>query len=75
MASSDRHSVALAMSSSLCVAMTPCYGGTLGGLSVLVDSLPYPSPGCKFEPSYLWVLAVLEAGLTYRPLLALPGLC
>ena len=53
MASSDRHCVALALSSSLCVAMTPCYCGTLGGLSVLVGSLPFPSMGRKFGPSYL----------------------
>ena len=42
---------------------------------VLVGSLPYPSPGRKFEPSCLWRLLCFEAGLTYRPLLALPGLC
>ena len=31
-ASSDRHSVAVALSSSLAVAMTPCYCGALVGL-------------------------------------------
>ena len=31
-ASSDRHSVAGALSSSLAVAMTPCFCGALGGL-------------------------------------------
>ena len=31
-ASSDRHSVAVALSSSLAIAMTPCYCGALGGL-------------------------------------------
>ena len=31
-ASSDRHSVAVALSSSLAVAMTPCFFGALGGL-------------------------------------------
>ena len=31
-ASSDKHSVAVALSSSLAVAMTPCYCGALGGL-------------------------------------------
>ena len=42
---------------------------------VLVGSLTYPSPGRMFEPSCLGHLLCLEAGLTYRPLLALPGLC
>ena len=31
-ASSDRHSVAVALSSSLAVGMTPCYCSVLGGL-------------------------------------------
>ena len=57
------------------VAMTPCYSDTLGGLSVLVGSLTYPSPGRMFEPSCFGRLWCHEAGLTYRPLLALPGLC
>ena len=69
----DRHSVALALSPSLTVVLTPCYCGMLGGLPVLVGSSTYPSPGRMLEPSY--ILAVLEAGLTSRPLLALPGLC
>ena len=43
-ASIDRHSVAVALSSSLAVAMTPCFCGALGGLSVLVGSLTSPSP-------------------------------
>ena len=45
-ASSDRHCVAVALSSSLAVAMTPCYCGELGGLQVLVGSLTYPSKEC-----------------------------
>ena len=73
--SCDRHSVALSLSPSLTVVMTPCYCGTLGGLHVLVGSLPYPSPGRMFEPSCLGRLQCHEAGLTSRPLLALPGLC
>ena len=74
-ASYDRHSVALALSPSLTVVMTPCYCGTLGGLHVLVGSLTYPSPGRMFEPSCFGRLQCLEAGLTSRPFLALPGLC
>ena len=74
-ASCDRHSVALALSPSRTVVMTPCYCGTLGGLHVLVGSLTYPSPGRMFEPSCFGRLQCLEAGLTSRPLLALPGLC
>ena len=74
-ASCDRHSVALALSPSLAVVMTPCYCGTLGGLHVLAGSLTYPSPGRMFEPSCFGRLQCLEAGLTSRPLLALPGLC
>ena len=50
-ASCDRHSVAVAMSSSLAIAMTPCYCGALGGLSVLVGSLTSPSPGRMLGPS------------------------
>ena len=50
-ASSDRHSVAVALSSSLTVALTPCDRGALGGLYVLVGSLTYPSPGRMFGPS------------------------
>ena len=49
-ASCDRYSVALALSPSLMVVMTPCYFGMLGGLHVLVGSLTYPSPGRMFEP-------------------------
>ena len=52
-ASSDRLSVAVAQSSSLAVAMTSCYCGALGGLSVLVGSLTSPSPGRKLGPSCL----------------------
>ena len=55
--------------------MTPCYCSTLGGLYILVGSLTYPSPGRMFEPSCYGRLLCHEAGLTYRPLLALPGLC
>ena len=50
-ASSDRHSVALALSSSLTVAMTPCDRGALGGLYVLVGSVTCPLPGRMFGPS------------------------
>ena len=57
------------------VAMTPCNCGTLGGLYVLVGSFSYPSPGRMFEPSCYGRLLCHEAGLTYCPLLALPGLC
>ena len=67
--------MALAVSPSLTVVMTPCYCGMLGGLPVLVGSLTYPSPGRMFEPSCFGRLQCLEAGLTSRPLLALPGLC
>ena len=74
-ASCDRHSVAVSLSPSLTVAMTPCYCGTLGGLYVLVGSLTYPSPGRMFELSCYGRLQCQEAGLTYSPLLALPGLC
>ena len=74
-ASSDRHSVAVSLSPSLTVAMTPCYCGALGGLHVLVGALTYPSSGRMFEPSCCGRLPCQEAGLTYRPLLALPGLC
>ena len=52
-ASSDRLSVAVAQSSSLAVAMTSCYCGALGGLSVLVGSLTSPSPERKLGPSCL----------------------
>ena len=74
-ASCDRHSVAVSLSPSLTVVLTPCYCGTLGGLPVLVGSLTYPSPGRMFEPSCFGRLLCHEAGLTSRPLLALPGLC
>ena len=50
-ASCDRRSVAVALSSSLTVAMAPCHCGALGGLSVRVGSLTSPSPGLKFGPS------------------------
>ena len=42
---------------------------------IRVGSLTSPSPGRMFEPSCLGRLLCFEAGLTYRPLLALPGLC
>ena len=56
-ASCDRHSVALALSPSLTVVMTPCYCGMLGGLHVLVGSSPYPSLGRMLGPSSigLWL--------------------
>ena len=66
-ASCDRHSVALALSSSLTVAMTPCNRGALGGLYVLVGSVTYPSPGRMFGPSCSGHLKCRETGLTYRP--------
>ena len=66
-ASSDRHSVAVVLSSSLTVAMTPCNCGALGGLYVLVGSLTYPSQGRMFGPSYGGRLTCRETGLTYRP--------
>ena len=44
-------SVAVALSSSLTVAMTPCNCGALGGLYVLVGSLTYPSHGRMLGPS------------------------
>ena len=66
-ASCDRHSVAVALSPSLTVAMTPCNCGALGGLSVLVGSLPYPSLGRMFGPSCGGRLPCRETGLTYRP--------
>ena len=71
----DRHSVALALSPSITVVMTPCYCVMLGGLPVLVGSSTYPSPGRMWEPSCFGRLQCLEAGLTSHPLLALPGLC
>ena len=61
-ATCDRHSVALSLSPSLTVVMTPCYCGTLGGLHVLVGSLTYPSPGRMFEPSYIGCLLCLRLG-------------
>ena len=66
-ASSDRHSVAVALSSSLTVAMTPCNCGAHGGLCVLVGSLTYPTPGRMFGPSCSGRLTCRETGLTYRP--------
>ena len=67
--------MAVSLSPLLTVAMTPCYCGTLGGLSILVGFLTYPSPGRMFEPSCFGLLLCHVVGLTYRPLLALPGLC
>ena len=61
-ASCDRHSVALALSPSITVVMTPCYCGMLGGLHVLVGPLTYPSPGRMFEPSYIGRLLCLRLG-------------
>ena len=42
--------------------MTPCYCGTLGGLSVLVGSLPSPSPGRMLEPSCFGRCCALRLG-------------
>ena len=64
-ATCDRHSVALSLSLSLTVVMTPCYCGTLDGLHVLVGSLTYPSPGRMFEPSCFGRLQCLEAGFEF----------
>ena len=66
-AACDRHSVAVALSPSLMVAMTPCNCGALGGLYVLVGSLTYPSQGRMFEPSCCGRLQCQETGLNYRP--------
>ena len=66
-ASCDRHSVAVALSPLLMVAMTPCNCGALGGLYVLVGSLTSPSPGRMFGPSCCGCLPCRETGLTYRP--------
>ena len=74
-ASCDRHSVAVSLSPSLTVAMTPCNCGALGGLYVLVGPFTYPSPGHMFGPSCCGRLPCRETGLTCSPLLALPGLC
>ena len=68
-------SVEVSLSPSLTVAITPCNCGALGGLYVLVGSLTYPSPGRMFEPSCCGRLPCRVTGLTYRPLLALSGLC
>ena len=66
-ASCDRHSVAVALSPSLTVAMTRCNCGALGGLSVLVGSLTSPSQGRMFGPSCCGRLPCWVIGLTYRP--------
>ena len=46
--------------------MTPCYCGALGGLSVLVGSLTYPSPGRMLGPPWLghwtWRSSILLLG-------------
>ena len=63
-ASSDRHNVAVALSSSLAVAMTPCYCGALGGLSVLVGSLTSLSPRRKLGPSCHGLLTCRVTRLT-----------
>ena len=69
------HDSLILLHPSLTVAMTPCNCGALGGLYALVGSLTYPSPGRMFGPSCGGSLPCREPGLTYRPLLALPGLC
>ena len=61
-ASSDRHSVASALSSSFRLLQTPCYSGMLGGLFVLVGSLTFPSPGRLFEPSSMGRLLCFRLG-------------
>ena len=58
----DRHSVALALSPSITVVLTPCYCGMLGGLPVLVGSSTSPSPGCMLEPSSIGRLLCLRLG-------------
>ena len=60
-------SVAVALSSSLMVAMTPCHCGALGGLYIRVGSLTYPSPGRMFGPSCIGRLTWRVTWLTYRP--------
>ena len=62
--------VVVALSSSLEVAMTPCFCGALGGLSVLVGSLTSPSPGRMLGPSWrghlTWRVTRLTSGPTPR---------
>ena len=57
-----RHSVALALSPSFMVVLTPCYCGMLGGLPVLVGSSTYPSLGRMLLPSSLGHLLCLRLG-------------
>ena len=45
-ASCDRHSVALALSPSMQVVMTPCYCGMLGGLHRALRMVDFTSPPC-----------------------------
>ena len=59
--------MAVALSSSLAVGMTPCNCGALGGLFVLVGSLTYLSPGHMLGPSCSERLPCRETGLTYGP--------
>ena len=47
---------------SFTVGLTPCYCGVLGGLHVLVGSLPSPSPGRLLEPSSLGRVLCLRRG-------------
>ena len=61
-ASCDRHSVALALSPSFTVVMTPCYCGMLGGLHVLVGSLTSPLPGRMFGLPALDACSALRLG-------------
>ena len=58
----DRHSVALALSPSFTVVLTPCYCGMLGGLPVLVGSSTYPSLGRMLGPSSIGHLLCLRLG-------------
>ena len=73
-ASSDRHRWSWPCLPRFRLLQTHCYCGALGGFPVLVGSLPSPSSGRLFVPSCLGRLLCHEAGLTYRPLLALLGL-
>ena len=71
----DRHSVALALCPSFTVVFDPLllryawWSSSPGWLLHLSLAGPYVGAFLR------WTIAVLEAGLTSRPLLALPGLC
>ena len=58
----DRHSVALTLSPSFTVVLTPCYCGMLGGLPVQVGSSTYPSLARMLGPSSIGHLLCLRLG-------------